>query len=54
MSSSLIAKVAKFARSPQGRRLTEQAMRKAKDPKTKAQISQVRARLAQRSSTRPR
>lgn len=45
---SLISKVARFARSPQGRRLTEQAVRKARDPKTRAQIQSARAKLAQR------
>lgn len=42
---SLISKVAKFARSPQGRRLTDQALRKAKDPKTRAQLQQLTGRL---------
>ncbi len=43
---SLVARVARFARSPQGRRLAGQAVRAAKDPKTKRQIEQVRRRLA--------
>jgi hypothetical protein len=42
---SLISKVTRFARSPQGRRLTQQAVRMAKDPKTKRQIQSARARL---------
>ena len=42
---SLISKVAKFARSPQGRRLTQQATRMANDPKTKRQIQSARTRL---------
>ena len=42
---SLISKVAKFARSPQGRRMADQAVRAARDPKTKRQIESVRARL---------
>ena len=45
---SLISKVAKFARSPQGRRLTQQATRMANDPKTKRQIESARAKLVQR------
>jgi hypothetical protein len=49
MSPSLFTKVAKFARSPQGRRLSEQARRAAKDPRNRARIEQVRARLAKRS-----
>src|SRR3954470_7496185 len=46
MSSSLLSRVASFARSPQGRRLSEQARRAAKDPRNRARIEQVRARLA--------
>jgi hypothetical protein len=43
---SLFNKVSKFARSPQGRRMADQAMRAAKDPKTKRQIQQLRSRMA--------
>ena len=49
----MLNKVAKFARSPQGRRLADQAVRRAKDPKTKSQIEQVRARLM-KSGGKPR
>ena len=45
---SLMSKVAQFARSPQGRRMAESAVRAAKDPKTRRQIEQVRSRLARR------
>ena len=48
MSPSLLNRVAKFARSPQGRRLADQAVRAARDPKTKRQIEHVRARLMER------
>jgi hypothetical protein len=48
MSPSLMSKVAQFARSPQGRRMAGQAVRVARDPKTRRQIEQVRARLAAR------
>ena len=48
MSPSLLSRVTQFARSPQGRRLADQAMRRARDPKTRRQIEQVRARLANR------
>ena len=41
----MISKVARFARSPQGRRLTQQAVRMANDPKTKRQIQSARTRL---------
>jgi len=55
MSPSLMSKVAQFARSPQGRRLAETAARRARDPKTRRQVEQVRARLTQRGSrTTPR
>ena len=50
---TLISKVARFARSPQGKRLTQQAIRVAQDPKTKQQIQAARVKLAQRDS-RPR
>ena len=48
MSPSLISKVAQFARSPQGRRMADQAVRAARDPKTRKQIEQVRSRLMKR------
>jgi hypothetical protein len=47
---SLVNRVAKFARSPQGRRMAEQAVRAARDPKTKRQIEHVRRRLADRGT----
>jgi hypothetical protein len=50
MSPSLLNKVAQFARSPQGRRLAGQASRAARDPKTRRQIEQVRARLTKRGA----
>lgn len=49
---SMMNRVAKFARSPQGRRLADQAVRRAKDPKTRTQIEQVRARLMKRGTGR--
>jgi len=49
MSPSLLNRVAAFARSPQGRRLSEQARRAARDPRNRARIEQVRARLAKRA-----
>ncbi|MEA2436989.1 MAG: hypothetical protein QOF65_1545 [Thermoleophilaceae bacterium] len=49
MSPSLLSRVATFARSPQGRRMAEQARRAAKDPRNRARIEQVRARLAKRA-----
>jgi hypothetical protein len=53
MSPSLLNRVAKLARSPQGRRLADQAVRAARDPKTRRQIEQVRSRLVSRRGTRP-
>lgn len=49
---SLISKAARFARSPQGRRLAEQAVRMAGDPKTKRQIQSARTKLMQRGKPR--
>ncbi len=54
MSPSLMSKVAQFARSPQGRRLADTAVRRARDPKTRRQVEQVRARLMKRGGTTPR
>ena len=54
MSPSLLSKVAQFARSPQGKRLAGQATRAARDPKTRRQIEQVRARLMKRGAAKPR
>lgn len=45
---SLIDKVTRFARSPQGRRAVERAQRIARDPKTKRRISEARQRLGRR------
>jgi hypothetical protein len=45
---SLITKVAKFARSPAGRKIADQAMSKAKDPSTRRKIESARAKLQQR------
>ena len=48
MSPSLMTRVAQFARTPQGRRMAESAVRAARDPKTRRQMEQVRARLSKR------
>ena len=48
MSPSLLSKVAQLARSPQGRRLADSAMRAARDPKARRQFEQVRRRLVER------
>ena len=41
---SLMNRVSRFARSPQGRKLTSKAKEMAKDPKTRAKIEQFRRR----------
>ena len=45
---SLVTKLARFARSPQGRQMADRAVRAAKDPKTKRQIQSARQKLLQR------
>jgi hypothetical protein len=42
---SMISKLARFARSPQGQRMARTAMEKAKDPKTRRQIDDARQKL---------
>jgi hypothetical protein len=49
---TLIARLAKFARSPEGRRLSQRAVQAAKDPKTRRQIDDVARRLAARRGGR--
>lgn len=43
---SLLSRVTKFAKSPQGKKLMKQAQDVAKDPKTKEKIAEARGRLA--------
>ena len=50
---SLMNRVARFARSPQGRRAAAAAMAYASSPKGRARIDQARRRLAQRGAKRP-
>lgn len=42
---SLLGRIQKFAKSPQGKKLMKQAEDVAKDPKTKQKINDVRDRL---------
>jgi hypothetical protein len=51
---SLLTKITRFARSPQGRRLTNQAMAYARSPEGKRKIGDVRRQLASRRKPRPR
>ena len=50
---SLIGRIGKFARSPQGKKLMRQAQQMAQDPKTREKISEVRARFANKQTTNP-
>ena len=45
---SLVSKISRFARGPQGKKLAGQARRCASDPKNKRKIEQLRARYAGR------
>ena len=49
---SMINRVARFARSPQGRRAAAAAMTYAQSPKGRARIEQARQRLAKRGAKR--
>jgi len=49
---SLIDRITRFAKSPQGRRLTGQAKRYASDPKNRARIDDARRRLMARNKGR--
>jgi hypothetical protein len=48
VSPSIVNRISKFARSEQGRRLTEQAKRIAKDPETRRKVEDARRRLTKR------
>ena len=49
---SLMSQIARFARSPQGRRMAQQAMRYAKSPEGKRKIADARRQLAARRKPR--
>ena len=49
---SLISAISKFARSSQGRRAVNQAMRYAQSPQGKARIEQARKQIAARGRSR--
>ncbi len=46
--AGLMSKVARFAASPQGRRMAEKAKRAANDPKNRQKIEGYRRKFAQR------
>ena len=51
---SFIARVSKFARSPQGRKLAGEAARLARDPATRKRVTDAAARLRSRGGGKPR
>jgi hypothetical protein len=50
----LVTMLSRFARSPQGRRLAQQAMSYARSPEGKRKIASAREQLAARRRTNPR
>lgn len=46
--ASLFSKIAAYVRSPQGRRMTDQAKRMAKDPRKRAQAQEVLRKFRKR------
>ena len=50
----LMSMVAKFARSPHGRRMAQQAMNYAKSPEGKRKIEDARRQIAARRKPKPR
>jgi hypothetical protein len=46
MTTRFLQQVRQFARSPQGRRVTDEAKRLAHDPRTRARIDEARKRLS--------
>jgi hypothetical protein len=53
MSTRFLQQVRQFARSPEGRRMADEAKRLAKDPKTRHRIDEARKRLMHRGGTKP-
>ena len=51
---SLMNTLARFARSPQGRKLVGQAKRYARSPEGRAKVDQVRRQIAARRRSRPK
>jgi hypothetical protein len=49
---SLMSSLSRFARSPQGRRMAQQAMSYVKSPEGKRKIAQARERVATRRKPR--
>jgi hypothetical protein len=53
MSTPFLQQVRKFARSPEGRRMADEAKRLAKDPRTRQRIDEARKRLTHRGGAKP-
>ena len=51
---SLITRIMRFTKSPQGRRMMSDAGRYARSPQGRRQLDNVRRQLASRRSGRPR
>jgi hypothetical protein len=51
--AGLAGKIARLARSPQGRKLADRAQSYAKSPEGKRKIEQVRGRVPERGAKRP-
>jgi hypothetical protein len=51
MTTRFLQHVRELARGPEGRRITEEAKRLARDPRTRARIDEARNRLAHRRPT---
>ncbi len=48
--AGLMSKVARFARSPQGRKLADRAKQMANDPKNRRKVEQLRDRASRKRS----
>jgi hypothetical protein len=46
--AGLMSKVARFARSPQGRKLAERAKQASSDPKNRRKIEELRGRISRK------
>ncbi len=46
--AGLMSKVARFAQSPQGRKLAERAKRASSDPKNRQKIEELRGRISRK------
>jgi hypothetical protein len=54
MSTPFMTQVRKLARSPEGKRVTDEAKRLAHDPRVKARIDEARRRIAHPRTRTPR